>query len=181
MGSRRRRVVLSDWEAEEAAGARSPAASFFIPSRIPSFVDMQLRRILLLALFLLAAACSSRAKTPPKKGFDYPAARATDHVDTYGETRVDKCRDRGLEILSLSFDQHASQVDEFRQAKWPMPWLHAFVEGGFRSDLAKRFEVVGIPTPILVDETGTIIATAGFLRGETLEKTLADVFDDAGS
>ena len=49
---------------------------------------MPVSRSLLLALALLAGACSSRAKAPPKKGFAYPDARASDHVDTYGETRV---------------------------------------------------------------------------------------------
>jgi len=59
-----------------------------------------------------------------------------------------------------------------------MPWLHAFVEKGFESDLAKRFEVMGIPKPILVDENGNILALETDLRGENLEKTLEKFLGD---
>ena len=83
-----------------------------------------------------------------------------------------------LEILSLSFDQKPEDVKKFREEKWKMPWKHAFIEGNFQSDLAKLFEVNGIPKPILVDETGKIIAIEGKLRGETLEQTLGKVFAD---
>lgn len=57
-----------------------------------------------------------------------------------------------------------------------MPWLHALIEDGFRSDMADRFSVVGIPSLILVGEDGTIKATSGKLRGERLDKTLAEYF-----
>ncbi len=76
-------------------------------------------------------------------------------------------------ILSLSFDREEDDVRKFRKEQWPMPWLHAFVKGGFNSELAKKFEVTGIPKPILVDPTGTVVAMEGELRGENLEKTLA--------
>ncbi len=55
-----------------------------------------------------------------------------------------------------------------------MPWKHAFVEGGFESDVAGRFEVVGIPKPILIGPDGQIVATASDLRGEDLLKTLEE-------
>lgn len=90
----------------------------------------------------------------------------------------DKFKGKNFEILSLSFDQKPEDVKKFREEKWKMPWKHAFVEGNFRSELAKLFEVNGIPKPILVDETGKIIATETKLRGETLEQTLGKVFAD---
>ncbi len=90
----------------------------------------------------------------------------------------DKFKGKNFEILSLSFDQKPEDVKKFREEKWKMPWKHAFVEGNFRSELAKLFEVNGIPKPILVDETGKIIAIEGKLRGETLEQTLGKVFAD---
>jgi hypothetical protein len=90
----------------------------------------------------------------------------------------EKYEDRGFTILSLSFDSHPGEVTKFRSDKWKMPWLHTFVPDGFRSELSERFEVVGIPRTILVDEAGTIIAVEN-LRQERLEKTLADVFSDA--
>jgi hypothetical protein len=54
-----------------------------------------------------------------------------------------------------------------------MPWLHTFVEGGFKSELGKKFEVMWIPKPILVGPQGIILEVDDALRGENLEKTLA--------
>ncbi|MBI4748162.1 MAG: redoxin domain-containing protein [Acidobacteria bacterium] len=90
----------------------------------------------------------------------------------------DKFKGNNFEILSLSFDQKPEDVKKFREEKWKMPWKHAFIEGNFQSELAKLFEVNGIPKPILVDENGKIIAIEGKLRGETLEQTLGKVFAD---
>lgn len=90
----------------------------------------------------------------------------------------DKFKGKNFEILSLSFDQKPEDVKKFREEKWKMPWKHAFIEGNFRSELAKLFEVSGIPKPILVDENGKIIAIEGKLRGETLEQTLGKVLAD---
>ncbi len=84
----------------------------------------------------------------------------------------EKFHDKGLEILSLSFDIKEDDVREFRAEKWKMPWLHTFVEKGFANELARRFEVYGIPKPILVGPDGTILAVEEELRGEELEKTL---------
>ena len=81
-------------------------------------------------------------------------------------------RDKNFNILSLSFDPKIEHVDKYRKQKWQMPWLHAFVEHGFNNDLSKRFEVSGIPKPVLVDPKGKIIATDIDLRGENLRETL---------
>ncbi|MFY9225765.1 MAG: thioredoxin-like domain-containing protein [Blastocatellia bacterium] len=90
----------------------------------------------------------------------------------------EKFKGKNFEILSLSFDGSPEDVNSFRQGKWKMPWLHTFVESGFQSELAKRFEVVGIPKPVLVDPTGKIIAVEVDLRGEKLEQTLTKVLGD---
>ncbi|MDZ7361514.1 MAG: thioredoxin-like domain-containing protein [candidate division KSB1 bacterium] len=91
----------------------------------------------------------------------------------------EKFKDKNFEILSLSFDPNPEEVAKFRRDKWKMPWLHTFVEQGFGSELAKSFEVMGIPKPILVDgNTNTILATEMDLRGDRLEKTLAGVLGE---
>lgn len=74
-------------------------------------------------------------------------------------------------IQSLSFDHARSTVTESLQAR-EMPWKHAFVEGGFGSEIADQFEVAGIPKPILIGPGGQIVATESKLRGETLLETL---------
>lgn len=80
-----------------------------------------------------------------------------------------------LEIVSISFDGKAEDVAKFRNGKWKMPWLNAFVEGKERAALAERFEVNGIPKPILIDTNGVILATESDLRGARLAKTLERV------
>jgi len=83
-----------------------------------------------------------------------------------------------FEVLSLSFDSEFSKVTAFQESRYPMPWLHAFVDGGFRSELARAFEVQGIPKPVLVNPEGIIVATEGELRGDHLEKTLEKFLGD---
>jgi hypothetical protein len=78
-----------------------------------------------------------------------------------------------FEILSISLDQRVGDVGEFRAEKWEMPWLHAFLEGAFYADMAREFEVSGIPKPVLVDPQGTILAAGPELRGDRLEETVA--------
>jgi thiol-disulfide isomerase/thioredoxin len=78
---------------------------------------------------------------------------------------------KGFDILSISMDADQGQIAPFRK-KWAMPWLHAFIPGVFDAELAKRFEVAGIPKPVLVDPSGKIVAMQEELRGEDLEKTL---------
>ncbi len=86
-----------------------------------------------------------------------------------------------FEIVSVSFDRAVSDIAPFRANKFKMPWLHAFADGNFASDLAARFEVVGIPKPILVSADGTIIATENKLRGTQLERTLESVLSPSGT
>lgn len=92
----------------------------------------------------------------------------------------EKFKNRGFDIISLSFDGQAQDVGKMRaKGKFPMPWKHAFVEGGFKSELGKQFEVVGIPKPILIDSQGKIVALESELRGANLEKTLEKVLGDS--
>ena len=75
---------------------------------------------------------------------------------------------RGLEIVGLSFDGSPEVVEEYRRGRWAMPWRQAWVAGGFKSDLAKAFEIDGIPQAILVAPDGTIVAISPDTRGERL-------------
>ena len=80
---------------------------------------------------------------------------------------------RNFQIVSFSFDQSADAVAKFRKGQWKMPWRHAFVKDGFRSELAKTFEVRGIPEPILVGPDGRIIAVEPQTRGKQLIATIS--------
>lgn len=87
----------------------------------------------------------------------------------------EKFKGKNFEILSISFDQNQEDIANFREKKWKMPWLHSFIEKSFQSELAKNFEVFGIPKPLLIDPEGKIIAIDDKLRGEELDKTLTEV------
>ncbi len=78
-----------------------------------------------------------------------------------------KYHDKGFQILSLSLDRSPDDIAKFRK-KWPMPWRHAFMEKGFKNPVVESFEVVGIPTPVLIGPDGTIVATEPVTRGEQL-------------
>jgi len=78
-----------------------------------------------------------------------------------------------VEFLSLSFDRKVEHIAPFRQqAATPMPWKHAYIEGGFKNPLAYVYGVMGIPKALLIGPDGQIVASGAQLRGENLEKTL---------
>ena len=83
-----------------------------------------------------------------------------------------KFKDSNFTILSLSFDRKKEDVKGFRLNKWKMPWMHVFLDKTIRQNLSEKFEVSGIPKPLLVDPNGIIIATESELRGSSLDETL---------
>ena len=84
---------------------------------------------------------------------------------------------QNFEILSVSLDD-TETVERFRRERWPMPWLHAVVPRGLESPALEPFELSGLPMPILVDETGGIVAIGPPLRGPRLHRTLARVIEE---
>ena len=92
---------------------------------------------------------------------ELPTLRAAD--STYSDT--------DFTILSLSLDASRSTVTDFLEDR-KMPWKHAFADGGFDSEVAGQFEIVGIPKPVLVGPEGQIVATRSDLMGEDLLATL---------
>jgi len=84
-----------------------------------------------------------------------------------------KFKAKPFDILSLSFDRKVEHIAPYRtQAATPMPWKHAFVEGGFQNPISDAYGVKGIPKPLLIGPDGKIVANGGDLRGKNLEKTL---------
>jgi thiol-disulfide isomerase/thioredoxin len=82
----------------------------------------------------------------------------------------EKLKGQGFEILSVSLDDKPEVVNEFRKAKWKMPWLHRLLSSN--PEVKKQFEIVGIPKAVLIDRDGRIVATDRDLRGKKLHETL---------
>lgn len=88
---------------------------------------------------------------------------------------------RGLAVLSVSFDLQRADVAAYRRDKWSMPWRHAFADGGFDSKESAAFDVWGIPKPVLIGPDGVIEAEGDELRGEKLGQVLARVLGEPAS
>jgi thiol-disulfide isomerase/thioredoxin len=84
----------------------------------------------------------------------------------------EKYKNRKFAILSVSLDVKRENVAKFRSGKWKMPWLHAYLAGRSQDPVAAAFEVESIPSPVLVDPSGTIVAAGDELRGAGLDATL---------
>ena len=85
---------------------------------------------------------------------------------------------RGLEVLSISFDEEADDLRRFREVRWEMPWLHSRA-GRMSDEPLPQFEISGIPTMILVDPSGTIISGGVHLHGGNVREKLVSVFGEA--
>jgi len=97
-----------------------------------------------------------------------PCRREIPHL----QKAYDKFKGDDFTILSISLDKAVDDVTKF-QKEHKMPWMNAFIEGSFGATLTKKFEVIGIPKPILIDPNGSILAVDMILRGANLEKTLS--------
>lgn len=91
----------------------------------------------------------------------------------YLQKAYNKFKGKDFEILSLSLDDSAGAVRNFRHNKYPMPWLHALLKGGFQNPVAEKFGVNAIPNPVLVNDKGIVVAKGVDLRGPYLAETLS--------
>jgi len=88
----------------------------------------------------------------------------------------EKFKEKGFEILSFSLDMNPADIVKFRNAKWKMPWKNSFTGNEEGRKVSDRFEVIGIPRPILVSAEGKILEMENELRSTNLEKTLSKYF-----
>lgn len=86
-----------------------------------------------------------------------------------------KYKDRGFEILGVSLDQKDVKWKEAIQ-KDQLTWIQVSDLKGWGNSVAVQYDVGSIPATFLIDPNGIIIAKN--LRGEELEKKLADIFPD---
>jgi thiol-disulfide isomerase/thioredoxin len=79
---------------------------------------------------------------------------------------------RGLRVVGINLDQDGDALGQFL-AENPLPWTH--LVGEEASQAAERYGVRGIPTLMLVNREGNVVAVANHLReiNAELEKLLA--------
>ena len=84
--------------------------------------------------------------------------------------------DEGLKIISVAFEPNEGNVRKFQRQVIAMPWMNVLQKKGPQSEIAKQFDVRGLPLTILVDEEGRIIAAGQDLRGARLMNVLEETF-----
>ncbi len=82
--------------------------------------------------------------------------------------------DRGLDVLSVSFDFARGDIDGFRQQVDPMPWLHAWTRAGTEDPSSVALGVQRLPDAVLIGPDGTVRARGGQLRRDLLHITLEE-------
>jgi thiol-disulfide isomerase/thioredoxin len=95
-----------------------------------------------------------------------------------GLRRLKQAKRPAIEFVFVSLDAEPGDVEAFRKQHWSMPWTHAFVGSVGEAEAMTRYGFSGVPTAVLVDETGTILATDMAVRGDALlpalEQALAE-------
>jgi thiol-disulfide isomerase/thioredoxin len=77
----------------------------------------------------------------------------------------------GFEILSINVDDKPGRGQAMRRrGEFPMPWHNVVLEGRAGREMKRRFEVFALPSMILVDGDGTILATDFAIRGMGLRR-----------
>jgi len=81
--------------------------------------------------------------------------------------------EKGLEIIAVSLD-NKQELWEKAVKDDKLPWIHVSDLKGFNNEAAVLYGVKLVPTNFLLDPEGIIVARN--LRGEDLEKKLAEIF-----
>lgn len=80
-----------------------------------------------------------------------------------------------FDIIGISLDEDGNAWKTAAK-KLHMPWTQLSDLKGWKSEAAAAYGVMAIPSNVLIDPKGQIIATD--LRGDNLKQTLADLLDD---
>jgi len=87
-------------------------------------------------------------------------------------------KDKNFEVISVSLDDNKKKWED-AIVKDGLPWLQVSDLKGWNNEAGKLYGVSAVPASFLVDPQGKIVATE--LRGEVLNKQLAEIFGGASS
>ena len=93
------------------------------------------------------------------------------------KTAYEKYHDQGFEIVGVSLDgpdreEFDAQCEE-KEVVWPQIW-----DGqGWDAELARKFYISGVPTPVLLDRDNRVVAVGGDARGEDLVEKVGELID----
>ena len=90
----------------------------------------------------------------------------------YLKTLQEQYQDRNFKVLGFSLDRDRETLSRFVDEK-QMEWPQIFLEDGWEGELARKFNVSGIPRMYLLDPDGTIIARD--LRGEEMVSEIEEL------
>ena len=82
---------------------------------------------------------------------------------------------KNFDIIGISLDEDANAW-KMAAKKLNMPWTQLSDLKGWKSEAAAAYGVTAIPSNVLIDPKGQIIATD--LRGDDLKQTLAELLED---
>jgi thiol-disulfide isomerase/thioredoxin len=95
------------------------------------------------------------------------------------DAKYRKIKNPEVEFLSISFDASPDDPKRYHAEEWPMPWHQAYASPEDAQKLREELGIVGIPTLVVVDPSGTIVQSTPFLRGDTLGAMLGEVLGKA--
>ena len=75
-------------------------------------------------------------------------------------------KEKGFTIISISFDQSKNRWKEAMR-KYDMPWIQFIAPEGFKSEIAKKYDINGITYGLLVDKKRnefTVVAVSKYLN-----------------
>ncbi|EDM77847.1 hypothetical protein PPSIR1_01432 [Plesiocystis pacifica SIR-1] len=102
-------------------------------------------------------------------GVALPPERAKQPA-SYRDLALDTPR---VEFVSIALDDDPDEVRRLQAEGWPMPWPNTVpADDDANADLWQRFNLVGVPTMIVVDADGTILASGTHVRADDLAALL---------
>jgi peroxiredoxin/outer membrane protein assembly factor BamD (BamD/ComL family) len=94
------------------------------------------------------------------------------------KSAYERYHDQGFEILGVSLDGPDRQRFEKRCTESEIVWPQIHEGARWESELAVAFHVRSIPTPILIDRDGRVVATHTEVRGDKLVDLVAQLIEE---